>query len=237
MKMYSILILLCLFSISSYTVFASDKEILQIPYCYNVSIHAIQLTGNHTDINFRDCSKLDSYHFSCDCHNVVGIFNLTLQTDSPHLDSIYWRRFRFDVSYNTYTLAVNSGNILITDYGDGFNVIGNNIEYSGFNIITINKPVYIDREVPIYINNISNVTTYVDNIIYINQTIEHNNTILEPIFINGQKALFNNYTFNCDKESKEANVNFVWMFVYAGFCVILLIILVIVYLDKFGRRF
>lgn len=158
-------IYLILFVLSWSLVCASDKQILSVPYCYNVSVDCDLMQGNYTPLTFKDCSKVNGV-FTCDCKD-KRTFNLTMQTDSRALEYKDWRYYKCSISYNTYTLDRSNGDVLIVDTGSGWNIKSNGIEYQGQNTIEVHDVVYQDRLVQI------NHTEYIDKPIY----IEHNNTL------------------------------------------------------------
>ena len=139
-------------------VFAADSLVLQIPYCFNVSIAAKQLQGNFSPISFLGCSLVDGL-WVCDCHNTVGMYNLTLRTDNVWVDVP--RFYKFDLVYNTYVLEKFSGIQIADDRGLYTNFDGS-IDRLGANVLTIMKPIYDNQTV--YLDSFVQNISYIDRI-------------------------------------------------------------------------
>lgn len=201
-------------------VYSLDKVILQIPNCFNVSVSSELLLGNFTPIKFRDCSFVNR-SWICDCHNVKGVFNLTLQNDGVNLDSKFWRLYRFDVVYNVYELKNFYGKLIVNDMGGGFNIKGNSINYVEPSVLTVHDVVYVNNTVDriVYVDRNVSYPVYVDRVV--------NNTVIQDVYINGEKALFTNYT--CITSVPKAN-SFDWI-------VFVLAIVIIVSWEWYSFKF
>lgn len=215
-------LLLCTFVIiifSSSLVFASDSTLKTIDNCYNVTVDVELSSGNYTDVSFPDCSKTGRYHFECKCRDHTQPFKLIMKTDNNYNERYYLVNY----SYNTYTINSCNSLKIVKDRGSYSRIDGYDNECIE-NIIKI--PVYIEKNNTVYVDNI------VNNITTITETIYINTTELQPVYINGEKALFNNYTFNCDKSIEESNYykNISWILL--GVIIITLIIIFLVLRKK-----
>lgn len=159
---YLIYIMLFLGLIS--IVAATDKQLTSIPYCFNVSIYYELLDGNYTPVAFKDCSILAPNYWVCDCHNYVGIYNVTMQSDG----TFYYpsRIYKIIVNYTTYNLDSYNDELTVQDYGTNTEVNGEVIDmgksyYTLTQVYYMNNTVYEDR----VINNTYyvNVTQYYEN--------------------------------------------------------------------------
>lgn len=222
MNKQPIYVLMLILSIS--LAIAIDKPILQIKNCFNVSIDDSLLQGNYTSISFKDCSKVNSIWY-CDCHNVGGLFNLTMQTDGSNLGSRDWRYYRFDIDYNTYTLDHSQGSLLLVDYGSWFNIKSNGIEYLGQNTVEVHDIVYQDREV--FRDVIKNV--YVDRNITVIEYIE-NTSKIDDLTI----ELNNSHAYSRDMTKKYNDLNKVN--IYLWIMLVLMCVPIIILLIKLKNK-
>lgn len=159
---YLLVLLLCL----PFVFASTDKTILTISNCYNVSVRTTLINGNFTPVYFKDCSNPSSNFWVCDCHNIVGDYNLTLQTSDVYISSE--RLYRVNVNYSTYDISNFNSKFLVQDHGEFVNILGVDTSDLGKNVVVVTEPVYINNTV--YVDRFVNST--VDRIVYINRTVE-----------------------------------------------------------------
>jgi hypothetical protein len=142
------------------------KDLTSIENCYNVTISYKQTSGNTSDITFPGCKKITTYNWTCDCHNVIGEYNLTMSSDGAILKKP--RVYDFNIDYRMYDITKFKDSFVVRDYGYELDIggmqtdeLGRDIQYVD-RIIYVNNTVYKDK----IINNITQVIkeVEVDNI-------------------------------------------------------------------------
>lgn len=144
----------------------SDKFIMSIPDCYNVSIYPKLISGDYADVTFKDCSLVDKV-WVCDCHN-TNPFLLYVHNSIVALNYNESRIYKFDIVYSTYDLSYFNDTSIMYDFGNNFYFKNHSNHYVGNNIVEV--PYYVDRIIT------KNVPEYVDRIVEVNKTIYINDT-------------------------------------------------------------
>jgi len=134
-----------------------DKKIASIHNCNNVSININKVSGNNTPISFKGCTGSGS-NLNCDCRDVDGLFNVTLQTDRTPLNSEY-RLYDVDMTYTSCQMSKSKISLTVRDWGDSAQTYGEQTTDLGSDIMVVDRIQYANRTIEI------NKTVYVDRII------------------------------------------------------------------------
>lgn len=155
-----------------------DKDILTIYNCYNLTVSYQRTSGNVTPVYFKNCNNLGDNTWNCNCRDTVGDYHLIMQNSG--VDLVKERDYKIIVNYSYYDISNANTKFIVRDWGDSFDIRGNDLEDLGKAYIIVDKIIYVNQTV--FVDKIVEkevpVNVPVDKIVYVDNYIE-NTTITD----------------------------------------------------------